>query len=265
MSQARGFGHFVDEFVFGATFGRETEHGYARLHLSENACCLGGGDGNLRQFFGCGTRIYGAVGKYQQTIVAKLFGWREHEECARNNAHIRFCLDYLKRWTNGVGRGATSASQFAIGIAIFYHQATEIERIFGFLLSLFVCHAFFLAQFVEQVGINRHFRVGFGIEKSGFGNVFQSFFGSHSGDFLLIANEREARDVFGQNLVGCLERAWLVAFGQHNVAQVLLRTQFQLFDYFHGVEYFFAFFNETAPQVARQWRIEDSKFQISNW
>ena len=180
--------------------------------------------------FGCGgAGVDGAVGKYQQPVFAELCGGGNHQKSAGHDTDARLCFDDLECRTNGVGRGAARAGYFAVGVAVFYHQTAQIERVFGFLLGFFVGHAFVFAQFVQQIGVNRHFRVSFGIDDGGFANVFQSFVGSHGVNFVGIANEDEFGRLVGQQAVGRFEGTRFVAFGQNDAAQVVVRALFQLF------------------------------------
>ncbi len=186
--------------------GWSREHGDARFD-AESPGGLGGGDGDFGELFGVGVGVDGAVAVHEDAVL------EAHEEDGGDDGEAGFGADELEGGADGMGGGVDGAGDHAVGEALVHHHGAEVRDVgqdgFGHVGG----DALFLAQVV--IGFDKVAEVGGlgGLEDVHAGEV-EAEVGDFGADPLDVAEEGDVGDAAQEDLLGGVEDAVFLAFGQ---------------------------------------------------
>ena len=185
-----------------ASFRAEAEHSNARfLEACYAASSLSRADSNLSKLVGIGHWRNCYIAHHQNTILAILLGWGNHQHSTTHATHARSAFDDLQSRTKGVASRGECTRNLSVGITILDDEAAIVERVFHFLASLFLCHAFVLPEVVEELDVSLCLLVCFGVNDCGLVNVFKPKLVSKRKDVFLCSNQDDVCQVIGQGFV----------------------------------------------------------------
>ena len=215
LEQLGGFLDHVHVRSLAGTEGGVGEHTDLRVD-AEGTCGLGGLQRDFGKLLGVRVEVDGAVGEHGHMVL------EAHEECAGDQLLAGLGLDDLQGRAHGVGGGVHGAGDQAVGVAEHHEHGAEVAGVGQLLAGLLLGHALLGTQ-LAQLGDHglQHVLVVHSLE-AGAIQVVQAQFLAASQNGVLVAHDDEVHDLALKQVVGRLDDAVLLAFGQHDGLLVAL-------------------------------------------
>ena len=215
LEQLGGLLHQIHVRALARAEGGVGEHADLRVD-AEGAGGLGGLQRDFGKLLGVRVEVDGAVGEHGHMVL------EAHEERARDQFLARLGLDDLQGGAHGVSGGMHGTRNQSVGIAEHHQHGAEVAGVGQLLAGLLLGHALLGAQ-LAQFGHHRleHVLVVHGLE-SGAPQTVQPQFPAAGQDGVLVAHDDEVHGLTFEQVIGRLDDAVLLAFGQHDGLLVAL-------------------------------------------
>ena len=196
------------------------QHGDDRLGIGEQRPPRGLGiDGDLGQTVGIGLHFQAAVGEEEGAVVAQVAVGHVHDEERAHHLRAGSGLQDLQGRAQHVAGGVAGARDEAVRFAHLHHHHAEVQLVVHKLEGLLERHALRRAQLGQLLGIGLAQLGGAEVDDAGALQV-----AAGSGDVVGVAQDDEGGDALGENRLGGLEGADVVALGKHDGLLVGLRA-----------------------------------------